>query len=78
VAVKDIDSLTIDDIKPITISFKKTEDELILYKWVLNHSNYSGFVKDTLRDVKDGAGGANNNKTVMQEAKGTGLIDMDF
>jgi len=49
--IKDINSLTVEDIKPITTSFKKNEDELILYKWVLGHSNYSGFIKDILRDA---------------------------
>ena len=49
--IKDINSLTVEDIKPITTSFKKNEDELILYKWILGHSNYSGFIKDILRDA---------------------------
>lgn len=49
----DVQNLTIDDIKPITISFKKNNEELILYKWILSHSGYSGFVKDTLRTIME-------------------------
>jgi hypothetical protein len=73
--IKDINSLTIDDIKPITISFKKTEDELNLYKWILDHSGYSGFVKDKLREVKESEGKV--NKIHVEQAQ-SGLIDMDF
>jgi len=38
----------------LTISFKNTEDEKGLYKWITEHSNYSGFVKDVLKEKKKG------------------------
>lgn len=73
---KDIDSLTIDDIKPIAISFKKNEDELVLYKWILKHSGYSGFVKDILKKAKNGE----NDISCKTEIKNNenSLIELDF
>lgn len=38
----------------LTISFKNTEEEKDLYKWITDHSNYSGFVKDVLKEKKKG------------------------
>lgn len=75
-AVKDIESLTIDDIKPITVSFKKNEDELNLYKWILNHSNYSGFIKDILRREMNGE----TKETIRVEdtVNRNNLIELDF
>lgn len=35
--------------KPIALSFKNTVDDMELYKWILSHSNLSGFIKDILR-----------------------------
>ncbi len=47
----------------ITISFKDTEDEKNLYKWVTEHSNYSGFVKDILKEKrKESAKGINKEE----------------
>ncbi|RXM79560.1 hypothetical protein DP144_01765 [Clostridium tetani] len=75
-AVNHIDSLTINDIKPITVSFKKNEGELILYKWVLRHSGYSGFIKDILRKEM------NNETKEIVSLKDTvnknSLIELDF
>lgn len=75
--LKDIELLTIEDIKPIALSFKKNADELVLYKWILGHSGYSGFVKDNLRDVMNKE---KNNKPheLTSNIKQNGLIDMDF
>lgn len=53
-AIDNINSITINDIKPITVSFKKNEEELILYKWILEHSGYSGFIKDILKREMNG------------------------
>jgi hypothetical protein len=64
-------------IKPITISFKNTPEDMALYCWITNHSNLSGFIKDTLRAARDGKGGGNSSGPA-QETKGSGLIDMDF
>lgn len=38
-----------EKIKPIGLSFKKTEEDLKLYKWIYKHSNVSGFIKDILK-----------------------------
>lgn len=63
-------------IKPIALSFKKTEEDTELYKWIISHSNMSGFIKDTLRaamnekvttEIKTNAGTESNN-----------LIEFDF
>ena len=75
-AIKSIQNLTIDDIRPITVSFKKTEDELILYKWILMHSGYSGFIKDKLRESKEEDTPEKENK--LYEPVKNELIDMDF
>lgn len=75
-AVNHIDSLTINDIKPITVSFKKNEEELILYKWVLRHSGYSGFIKDILRKEMN-----NETKEIVSlkdTANKNSLIELDF
>lgn len=37
------------EVKPIAISFKCTKDDILLYSWIADHSNMSGFVKDILR-----------------------------
>ncbi|NME95383.1 hypothetical protein HF847_05165 [Clostridium cochlearium] len=75
-AVKDIQSLTIDDIKPITVSFKKNEDELTLYKWILKHSGYSGFIKDILKKEMNSV----NKEIVSPEntVNRNSLIELDF
>ncbi|BDR80997.1 hypothetical protein [Clostridium tetani] len=75
-AVNHINSLTINDIKPITVSFKKNEEELILYKWVLRHSGYSSFIKDILKKEMNGV----NKETVLPEntVNRDSLIELDF
>lgn len=40
-----------EKIKPIGLSFKNTKDDKELYKWIYEHSNVSGFIKDILREV---------------------------
>lgn len=35
--------------KPIALSFKNTIDDMMLYSWIVTHSNMSGFIKDILR-----------------------------
>jgi len=80
--VKDIENLTIDDMKPLTISFKKNENELSLYKWILIHSGYSGFVKDKLREIKDADGNLSTGsillKAAPEQVKDNNLIEFDF
>jgi len=63
-------------IKPIALSFKNTPEDMELYKWIISHSNLSGFIKDTLRAVKGNDIFKKENKDV--ETEKTGLIDMDF
>ncbi|QAA31260.1 hypothetical protein [Clostridium manihotivorum] len=78
---KKVDELIINDIKPLTISFKKNEDDLELYKWILRHSNQSGFIKDTLRAIMHN--GDNNEAVkesihVKEEKPKKGLLDLNF
>lgn len=40
--------------KPITISFKNTDDDRELHEWITSHSNLSGFIKDLLRASMNG------------------------
>lgn len=72
---KDINNLTFDDMKPITVSFKRNENDFELYKWILKHSNYSGFIKDYLKMIKDNE---NNNSQTKTGNEQVNLIDMDF
>lgn len=82
--IKDIDNLTVNDIKTVTISFKKNEDELALYKWILKHSGYSSFVKDTLRKIMESEEVTNvefkqESKTLNSTAnQDNNLIDLNF
>jgi hypothetical protein len=85
VGVKDIDSLTIDDIKPLTISFKKAEDDLILYKWVLKkcRSGKSGYIKDILRELMESEGVAKIEPIEIKQPRtpvndNNNLIDLNF
>ena len=64
------------ELKIIGLSFKNTPEDIELYKWIISHSNKSGFIKDTLR-------AARLNYSPEEEAKEvefdkTELIDMDF
>lgn len=36
-------------INPIGLSFKNTDEDRMLYEWIVQHSNVSGFIKDILR-----------------------------
>lgn len=80
--IKDIDSLTIEDIKPLTVSFKKDEDDLILYKWVLKkcRSGKSGYIKDRLRELmeseEDDEVKPKSVKPIIQSTNS--LIELDF
>lgn len=37
----------------IPLSFKNTPDDMKLYKWILTHSNKSGFIKDILKQTME-------------------------
>lgn len=43
-------------LKPIAVSFKQNEEDKELHDWILQHSNYSGFIKDVLRGKKESEG----------------------
>lgn len=64
-------------VKPIAISFKNTESDMELYKWIVSHSNLSGFIKDILRREMNGEVSPRETK-VIHQVKETGLIDMNF
>jgi len=63
-------------IKPIALSFKNTPEDIDLYKWIVAHSNLSGFIKDTLRAAKEI--GVTKKESKICETKNDKLIDMDF
>ncbi|MBU3186625.1 hypothetical protein [Clostridium estertheticum] len=65
------------DIKPIGLSFKNTPEDIELYKWIISHSNKSGFIKDILRAAK---GDINIPKEEAKSSKidKTELIDFNF
>ena len=76
--IKDIDKLTVEDIKPLTISFKKSEEELILYKWILIQSGFSGFsgyIKNQLNIIKESGTPKKENNTPKIDT--TELIDLN-
>lgn len=57
------------EMKPIALSFKKTDEDRELYNWITSHSSKSAFIKDILRQ-------AMNGNEVKKEEK---LIDLgDF
>jgi hypothetical protein len=79
--IKQVEKLTVNDMKPIALSFKKNDEELELYKWIMNHSNMSGFIKDTLRAAmnEDGIRESKDKNTVKVETTNNdGLINFDF
>lgn len=39
------------ELKPITISFKQTPEEIVLYKIISKYSSKGAFIKDTLISV---------------------------
>jgi hypothetical protein len=74
--IKKTCNLRVEDIRPISLSFKKNEDELELYKWVLNHSGYSNFIKDILREAKATEEGSDKiSKTQSKLKSATNLLD---
>ena len=47
-----------------------------LYEWIISHSNKSGFIKDTLRLVKESEVDKKNIK--KEESVRSDLIDINF
>lgn len=64
-------------IKPIALSFKNTPDDLALYKWIISHSNMSGFLKDTLRSVMNKENNFQKSELSSNGNKNS-LVDLDF
>lgn len=63
------------EVKPITISFKRNEEDKQLYQWILSHSNFSGFIKDILRKEMNGY----STPIAKVESKNNDLIELgDF
>lgn len=60
-------------LKPISLSFKNTKEDIELYKWITEHSNMSGFIKDTLRAAKE-----SKPLEGKVEVKEDNLIDLNF
>jgi hypothetical protein len=63
-------------VKPVTISFKNTTEDMELYSWITKHSNLSGFIKDTLRAEME----KKDTSDIRPETKATSnnLIEFDF
>ena len=62
-------------IKPITVSFKNNDEDKKLFEWISSKSNFSGFIKDILKEkmeeeINPGA------KKVTTENKNTNLLDL--
>ncbi len=62
--------------KPIALSFKNTPEDTELYKWIISHSNRSGFIKDILKKEMKGE----TKETVCKKAdsKNDNFIEFDF
>lgn len=68
-------------IKPIALSFKNNEEDKKLYDWISSKSNFSGFIKDILREkMEEEATGEviKVTKEVKQEEKLLDLTDFDI
>lgn len=77
--------INIDNMKPIAVSFKKNEEDFELYKWILSHSGYSGFIKDLLKEaMKEELGILTSNEkkqprlVASEENQAKSLINLDF
>ncbi|GEM_PF-1106304 len=62
--------------KPITISFKNTEEDRALHEWITSHSNLSGFIKDLLRDVMNGEEPKEPKQTKSRGKEENELLDL--
>jgi hypothetical protein len=83
--IKEVQNLTMNEMKPIALSFKKNKDDFTLYKWILNHSGYSSFIKDLLREAMENEIDTINKKEEKQptqaatsQTTSNNLIDLDF
>ena len=66
-------------IKPITVSFKNNEEDRKLYEWISSKSNFSGFIKDILREKMEEERTGEVTKVVNEVKKESKLLDLsDF
>ena len=67
-------------IKPITISFKNNEEDQKLYNWISSKSNFSGFIKDILREKMEEDGNFNPGAGIEESTNNNDkLLDLtDF
>ncbi len=63
-------------VKPIALSFKNTPEDIELYKWIISHSNMSGFIKDILREKMNGE--TKEYVSEKMENRSNNLIELDF
>lgn len=66
-------------IKPIALSFKNNEEDRKLYEWISSKSNFSGFIKDILREKMEEEGTGEVIKVVKEVKEDNKLLDLtDF
>lgn len=66
-------------IKPIALSFKNNEEDRKLYEWISSKSNFSGFIKDILREKMEEEGAGEVIKLTKEDKKEKPLLDLtDF
>lgn len=65
------------ELKPITISFKNTPEEIALYEIIASHSSKGAFIKDELieRLVKKNGIKESENETINRNASSGAAID---
>lgn len=66
-------------IKPIALSFKNNDEDRKLYEWISSKSNFSGFIKDILREKMEEEGTGEVIKVAKEDKKEKPLLDLtDF
>lgn len=64
-------------IKPIALSFKNNDEDRKLYEWISSKSNFSGFIKDILREKMEEEGTGEIVKVAKEVKKEeTQLLDL--
>lgn len=64
-------------IKPIALSFKNNDEDRKLYEWISSKSNFSGFIKDILREKMEEEGTGEIVKVAKEIKKEeTQLLDL--
>ena len=63
-------------IKPIALSFKNNEEDKKLYEWISSKSNFSGFIKDILREKMQEEVTGEVNKIAHEVKQENKLLDL--